>query len=228
LQARINNDAMKKNRWISLVLIVLLTGCSSTSKITSSWKAPDMQARQYNKILVLALINEKDRTMQENMEKHMAGDLQHLGYNALSSLQEYGPKAFDKMDENTAIDKLKNTGVDAVITIVLLDKRKERKYVPGSVYYSPYGFYYSRFWGYRSALYNRIYEPGYYVVDTKDFWESNLYDMPTQKLVYSVQTQSFDPGSSESLGHGYGQLIVKDMVKNHILTDNHTPVTNHK
>jgi hypothetical protein len=73
-------------------------------------------------------------------------------------------------------------------------------------------------------LYNRIYEPGYYVVDTKDFWESNLYDMPTQKLVYSVQTQSFDPGSSESLGHGYGQLIVKDMVKNHILTDNHTPV----
>jgi uncharacterized protein YceK len=39
---------MKKNKWISLVLIVLLTGCSSTSKITSSWKAPDMQARQYN------------------------------------------------------------------------------------------------------------------------------------------------------------------------------------
>jgi hypothetical protein len=41
--------------------------------------------------------------------------------------------------------------------------------------------------------------------------------------VYSVQTQSFDPGSSESLGHEYGQLIVKDMVKKNILTDNHSP-----
>jgi hypothetical protein len=61
------------------------------------------------------------------------------------------------------------------------------------------------------------------VVDTKDFWESNVYDMPTQQLVYSVQTQSFDPGSSESLGHEYGQLIVKDMVKKNILTDNHSP-----
>lgn len=210
---------MKKYTWVSLAIMLLLAACSSSSKITSSWKAPEATSKKYNKILVLALIRENDRTIQENMEKHFVGDLHDLGYNAISSLQEYGPKAFDKMEENEALEKLKNTGVDAVITIVLLDKKKERKYVPGSMMYSPYGFYYGRFWGYRSTLYNRIYQPGYYVTDTRYFWESNLYEMPGQNLVYSAQTQSFDPANSESMGHQYGQMIVKDMAKKKILVN---------
>ena len=194
----------------------MAAGCT-TSKITTSWKAENTVPQKYNKILVLGLIREADRTLQENMENHFVGDLKELGYNVVSSLKEYGPKAFDKMDEEAALSKLKNSAVDAVITIVLLDKEKERKYVPGNMYYSPYGYYYNRFWGYRSTLYRRIYEPEYYVTNTKYFWESNLYVMSTQKLVYSVQTQSFDPANSESMGHEYGQMIVKNMVKQNVL-----------
>jgi hypothetical protein len=205
---------MKKIKWIALLLIA--AGCS-TSKITTSWKAENITPQKYNKILVLSLIREADRTIQENMENHFVGDLKELGYNAVSSLHEYGPKAFDKMDEEAALSRLKNTGVDAVITIVLLDKEKERKYIPGNFYYSPFGYYHNRFWGYRTALYRRIYEPGYYVTDTKYFWESNLYDMSTQELVYSVQTQSFDPANSESMAHEYGKMIVKNMVKQNVL-----------
>ena len=207
---------MNKIKWSALGLIFLLAGCS-TSRITSSWKAENAVAKKYNKIMVLGLIREADRSIQENMENHLVGDLQALGYNAVSSLKEYGPKAFDKLDEDDAVNALKNSGIDAVLTIVLLDKAKERKYVPGNLYYSPYGYYYNRFWGYRVALYHRIYETGYYTTDTRYFWESNLYDMATQKLIYSVQTQSFDPASSESMGHEYGQMIVKDMVKNNVL-----------
>ena len=197
-------------------MLLIAAGCT-TSKITSSWKADDVVAQKYNKVMVLGLIRESDRSIQENMENHLVGDLRELGYSAVSSLQEYGPKVFDKMDEEEALGKLKNSGVDAVVTIVLLDKEKERKYVPGNIYYSPYGYYYNRFWGYRTVLSRRIYEPGYYITDTKYFWESNLFDMNTQKLVYSVQTQSFDPVNSESMGHEYGQMIVNDMVKNNVL-----------
>ncbi|WP_432328501.1 hypothetical protein ACRQ5D_04775 [Mucilaginibacter sp. P25] len=82
------------------------------------------------------------------MENHMAGDLKARGYNAVASMQEYGPKAFDKMDEQTAMSKIKNDGIDAVITIVMLDKEKEKSYVPGHIYYySPYSYYYNHFWG---------------------------------------------------------------------------------
>ncbi len=207
---------MKKLIGISSILFLLVTGCT-TSKITSTWKAENTVFQNYNKIFVLGLIRESDRTLQENMENHFVSDLSNLGYNVVSSLKEYGPKAFDKLDEEAAIDKLKSSGVDAVITIVLLDKQKERKYIPGNMYYSPYGYYYNRFWGYYGTLNRRIYEPGYYVTDTKYFWESNFYDMSTRKLVYSVQTQSFDPANSESLAHEYGELIVKNMVKENVL-----------
>lgn len=203
-------------RIIAFAMFLIITGCGS-SKITNTWKATNGNPPVYNRILVLALILDADRSLQQKMEDHLTGDLQELGYQALSSLKEYGPKSFDKMNEEAAIGKIKNSGVDAVITIVLLDKEKERKYIPGNMYYSPYGYYYNHFWGYRSTLYNRIYEPGYYVTDTRYFWESNLYDMTTQKLVYSVQTQSFDPSGSESLGHQHGQLIVKKMVSENIL-----------
>jgi hypothetical protein len=196
---------------------LLLISCA-TSRITSSWKAPDAAPQHYNKIMVLGLIRTADRTLREKMENHMVGDLQSLGYNAISALQEYGPKAFDNMDEQTAMNKLKNSGVDAVITIVMLDKEKEKSYVPGHIYYySPYSYYYRHFWGYHTAIYRRIYEPGYYVTNTKYFWESNVYDLYTQKLLYSVQTQSFNPSDSESLGHEYGQLIIKDITKQGIL-----------
>lgn len=207
---------MKKTLFVMLVAALLTGGCSTT-KITSSWKAENATLQPYKKILVLGLIREADRTIQEKMENHLVDDLKTLGYNAVSSLKEYGPKAFEKMEETAAIDKLKNSGVDAVITIVLLDKEKERRYFAGSAYYSPYVYYHNRFWGYRTVLYQRIYEPGYYVTNTRYFWESNLYDMTTQKLVYSVQTQSFDPADSESMGHQYGQMIVDNMVKQNIL-----------
>jgi hypothetical protein len=42
--------------------------------------------------------------------------------------------------------------------------------------------------------------------------------MDSKQLVYSVQTQSFDPSSSEILAHEYGKLIVSNMVKNKVLT----------
>jgi hypothetical protein len=208
---------MEKVQWIAAVLLMALTGCSTTSKITTTWKAENITAQKYNKIMVVGLIKDTDRSIQEKMENHLAGDLKDLGYNSVSSLQEYGPRAFDKMDEPQVLDKLKNRGVDAVITIVLLDKHRERKYVPSSIHYSPYGYYHNRFGRYYGTMQLRIYEPGYYVTDTKYFWESNFYDMHTQDLIYSAQTSSFDPATAESLGHEYGKTIVKDMVKQNVL-----------
>lgn len=213
---------MKTIKWVGIALM-LMAACN-TSRITTSWKADNVTPRPYEKIMVLGLIRDVDRVMRESMENHLVGDLKNLGYNAVSSFQQFGPKAFMDMTEEQAVDKLKDNGVDAVLTIVLLDKQKERRYYPGNLYYSPYFYYYDRWWGYRTVLYNRIYEPGYYETDTRYFWESNLYDLQSQKLVYSVQTESFDPSNAESLGHEYGTLIVNDLVKNNVLKQGGVPV----
>ncbi|MBL0153549.1 MAG: hypothetical protein IPP93_08700 [Chitinophagaceae bacterium] len=120
---------MKKLIGVFAVILFLAAGCTTT-RITSSWKAQNTVPQKYNKILVLGLIRETDRSLQENMENHFAEDLREQGYQAVTSLQEYGPKYFENMDEETAVSKLKNSGIDAVVTIVLLDKEKKRDMWP--------------------------------------------------------------------------------------------------
>ncbi len=59
--------------------------------------------------------------------------------------------------------------------------------------------------------------PDYYDVSTKYFWESNFYDLTLNKLLFSVQTQSFDPSSVSDLAHEYGQKIIQSMTKTGVL-----------
>jgi hypothetical protein len=211
---------MKAILTVAIAGLVMTLGCGTTSMITHTWKAQDIGTRKYNKIVVVGLIRDADRSMRERMEMHMVGDLKELGYDAVCSCDQYNPKAFENLTEQQAIDRLKNSGVDAVITIVLLNKTKEKYYVPGNITYSPYSIYYNQFWGYYRTMSSRVYTEGYYLAeDTKYFWETNFYDLNKDQLVYSAQSQSFDPASAETLGHEYGQLLIKDMVKNNLLVD---------
>jgi len=202
---------MKKNLLLGLGIIILASSCSS-SRITSSWQSPDAQPTAYKKILVLAL-SQPDNELKQKMEQHLVDDLKSHGIEAVSAYEVYGPKTFDQNDEKSTIEKIKHTGIDAVITIVLLDKSKENKYVNGNIIYTPYAMYFDRFWGYYNTIYSRVYTRGYYVTNTEYFWESNLYDVSSTQLIYSVQTKSFNPDNAASLAHEYGLLIIHDMIK---------------
>lgn len=208
---------MKNIRWVLLVFMVAFFASCNSSKITHTWKLANMPYKKYNKILVIGINGGDDLGNKEKMESEFVDDLRSMGYNAVSAIQEYGPKTFRKLDEDSVISKFQGTGIDAVITIVLLNKEKEKYYVPSQVYFSPYVMYHRHFWGYYNTMYTRIYSPGYYVENKKYFWESNLYDLSAKELIYSVQTESYNPGSSMQLAHEYGQKIVNDMVKNNVL-----------
>lgn len=204
-------EFMKQLRCLSfIVLMITVFSACRTSRITTSWNAPSPLADSSRRVLVLALLKDPDRQLRERMEDHLAGDLTELGYTALAATRELGPKTFENMDEKTALASLKNMRIDAVVTIVLLDEQKERTYVAPQVY-SGY------FWHYYDFRYGRMMDPGYYVTDTRYFWETNLYEMPSQALKYSAQTRSFSPSSAEALGHEYGRLMITDMVKKHVL-----------
>lgn len=209
---------MKKIFFYGFISFILfIQSCSSVTRITSVWKSDKENQRHYSKILVIGIIREADRRIREKMESHMVGDLKDLGYDAISAYDKYGPKYFDDLKEKEVIEQLHNDNIDAVITVVLLDKKKERYYVPSRMVSTPYVMTQDHFWGYYQSLITRVYMPGYFEVSERYFWESNFYDIPSNKLLFSVQTQSFAPGSTEQLAHQYGQKIVRSMVKNKVL-----------
>lgn len=204
-------------------LLVLIIACGTSSVITSSWRAPEKVTASFRKVIVLGLIKESDRSLREEMEQYLAASLREKGQDAICACDIYSPKEFDRMTEEQAVERLRNSGVDGVLTVVLLDKTKERYYVPGHVQYTPYMVYYNRFWGYSRALYGRIYSPGYYTTDTKYFWETNLYDLMSDKLLYSAQSQSFDPASSSAMGKQHARLILDDISAKNIIAFSSKP-----
>jgi hypothetical protein len=195
---------------------VFLLSCQ-TSKITHTWTDKDVFPKKYNKILVIGVLPDNDRELQSKMEKHLAGDLNELGYSAFAASDLYPPGTFSRGDTAKAIAAINEKGFDAVLSIVLLNKEKEKYYVPGRTTYTPYATYYSRFDRYYFTIYDRVTTEGYYATDTKIFWESNFYDIADKKMIYSSQTRSFDPGSKESLAHYYGVLLANNLVKNRVL-----------
>jgi len=208
---------LKNTIQLIAVFITLILGACSTTKITNTWKASNAIGKKFNKVLVVGIQDDADVGKKEKMESELVEDLKNAGFNAVASIQQFGPKAFRSTKEDVVVAELQGSGFDAVITIVLLSKEKEKHYVPARVYYSPYVMYHRHFWGYYNTMYTRIYSPGYYVENKRYFWESNLYDLSNKELLYSIQTESYNPGSSIQLAHEYGELIVQDMIKNGVL-----------
>lgn len=192
----------------------IIASCNST-KITSSWKADSGTVSTTQKIMVLGIINQKDRTLRTELEKQLVANLLAKGYKAASAMDEYGPKAFDKVSEDEIVQKLKSSGYDAVLTVVLLDKSKDQYYRPGTVSYQPVGI--RRFGRYYTTIYDRVYDPGYYTNTTEYFLESNLYNIGNSDLIYSAQSKAVDPSSLSALGKDYSKTIVQDMVKQKVL-----------
>ena len=209
---------MKNLKTLIAGMFILLAGCKS-SKITSSRIAKNSENKIYTKILVLGLIHENDRSLQENMEEHVAGDLRKLGYTIVTSLNEFGPKAFDNLTERQAVDKLHDNNIDAVITIVLLNKKVEKQFVPLNNNLRNTGYYTNHFWNYYGSIKNRVFEPGYYVDNTEYFWESNFYRVHDQKLLYTAQAESYEAFTNQALAHVYCRAVIRNMIRKKVLTD---------
>lgn len=202
--------------FFTLLALLLIIACADV-RITHSWQSSSASQNRFKKILVVGLFTNKDRALREQMETHLQGDLQALGIHAVSAIKLYGPTSFEQTSEDAFLSKIEGDGMDAALTIVLLDRKKEKHYVPGRVYFSPFYSYHTRIGPYWGIMYDRIYSPGYYQSTTRYFWESNIYDLKTKQLIYSVQTETFDPDEASSLAHQYGKVIVNDIKDKNIL-----------
>lgn len=205
---------MKKLFFIPL--FAFLVSCQP-SKITQSWTAGDAVPKKYQKILVLGVLTDNDNELQVKMEDHLTGDLKDLGYNAIAANKAFPPGTFVKGDTASAVAAIEGKGFDAILTVILLDKKKEQYYIPGKVTETYNYRNYYHFGRYYSIMTERIYTPGYYAEETKYIWENNFYDLGQKQLIYSARSRSFDITSKNELAHTYGLLMANNLVEKGIL-----------
>ncbi|AQG81984.1 hypothetical protein [Spirosoma montaniterrae] len=204
---------------ISTVLISshLMVGCGSSARITGSWKSPDAVRKAYTKVLVAALTS--DAYARQTVETDLVSRLQRKGIQATRSIDIFPPTFREgKLPAREDIIKtIRETGHDAVLTASLIKSNTETRYVPGTLTYAPVGPYYSNFYGYYSRVYPMVYSSDYYTTLDTYFLETNLYEVGSEKLLWSAQSKTYDPPSIRDFSRDLAQLTVDRLAKDGIL-----------
>jgi hypothetical protein len=74
--------------------------------------------------------------------------------------------------------------------------------------YTPMEFgYYGIYYNYMSDYQEQKYSVNEYALDRTYFLESNLYDVASEKLLWSIQSKAFNPEDLDSFFKGYSKLL---------------------
>jgi hypothetical protein len=69
-----------------------------------------------------------------------------------------------------------------------------------------YGYGYRGYYNYWSPM---MYDPGYYTTDKTYFMEGDLFDVASENMIWSVQTESYNPSSIEKFSKDLTQLMLE-------------------
>jgi hypothetical protein len=198
------------------IAAVYLAGCGPSQKVTTSWKSPEMPNKQYKTMFILAMI--ENQSARNIIETDLAKAAEAKGMKVFKSSEVFAPsfQSGKLPGKQEIIDKVRSLGCDAMLATALVDKQSETRYVPGTTTYAPYGGYgygWGGYYGYGMSTYN----PGYYTTDKTYFMETSIFDVETEKMIWSAQSEAYNPSSISKFSRDYTTILAdrisKDLAK---------------
>lgn len=200
--------------------IMLICSCSPSTRITGSWVEPSAKGQMVQgKRLFIASLT-RNMEVRAKLENALADQASQRGIIAIKSSEHFRPDFYQKIpSEQKLLGLIRNTGANAILTVSLINKESETRYVPGTRSYTPFPSYrwYGGFYSYFNYWRPIFYEPGYYVTDKTYFMETNLYDMKTNSLIWSAQSETMNPGSIDNFVKTYPKVLVSQLIKDGLL-----------
>ncbi|MBL7472306.1 hypothetical protein [Robertkochia sediminum] len=211
--------------YILLTLLFLASSCGSSTSMTESWTNKDALGQgPYNSVFIIAMTG--NMVAKALIEDELAFYANKRGVQAIKAHDVF-PATFsegNRPDKATIMKLIRDTGADAILTVTLLDKETESRYVPGNTNYA-YGYrpmaysYYGNFYGYYRTLYPVAYDPGYYTTDKIYYMETNVYNAETEELLWSGQSKTYNPSSLESFTQDYTEALIKRLDKDKLIDE---------
>ncbi len=202
-----------KSKILSILLFSLvLSACGPSQKITNSWINPEAGAKEAYKSIFVIVISPGTGT-SFSVEDRMAETLASRGRKVVVSSSVFPPNISisENFTREQMAEAIKRTGCDAVFLIALLDVKSVETYRPGSAYYPmSYGMYGS-YYGYYNHYYPQVYSPGYYTTDNTYYIETNFYDLEQDQLLWSIQSEAYNPSSIDSWFDRYSNDLINEL-----------------
>lgn len=186
---------------------LLLTACAGT-QLSRTQVDEARRGKPVSNVLVIAVTYKKD--IRRAYENSFVAQLRGVGVKAVSSADAI-PISEEQQLEKEAISKaVQAHGNDAVIITHVADV--ERKEVISRELPSRHGYYNHYQWAY-----NSIFGPGYSGTRTVVRLVTNLYDVKTERLIWSGRSETLNPDSTARIIDDVIGAVVKDLQKNRLL-----------
>jgi len=200
--------------------LLFCAGCGgSGTQFSATWTSPDYaQMQDVDEVLVVAVTATEVR--RRIFEDSLVSKLQAEEISAYPSNQFH--ESVDQMDEEEVEALIKERGIEAVIVTRLLNLEREEIVVPPSTTVSSYPSYgrpyYDSWYGYYSHGYGVTHDPGYTYQKVTVSLETNLYDAANGKLIWSGQSDTFNPDSTQDVIGPTTDIIVDELVYQKLLS----------
>jgi hypothetical protein len=164
--------------------------------------------------VVAGVIKSGDDSIRTEVERNFSEALNNLGYHAVAAVAEFGTAGLSGMGEVETYIKLCNNGIDAVMTIALIDGNKESRQKSRRSYGYPSDYYYTRIWNYKNIqadLTGDKSNGGHY------FWEIILFNLNTLEAECTIQTRPFKDIKLVEATNDLEEQVIQKMLKEKIL-----------
>ncbi len=223
------SSSQKSITLFSLILVLILAACAPNQEISRTWadKAA-MPKVPYKSVFVIALVHPKNKVIVEGkVAKVMAAK----GFKVVKSsdvMPTLPVNSEGKINKELLAKTIKDNGCEALYVLAMKDIKTEKVYgkvsapseVPTHQIYEPLVQYYPMAFGYYGIYYNYMsdyqeqkYSVNEYALDRTYFLESNLYDVTSEKLLWSIQSKAFNPEDLDSFFKGYSKLLQNQLKK---------------
>lgn len=182
------------------VLLATLASCASTT-LESTWRDPAYQGGPFQKLAVIVLGKQEATTRgaEDTFVAGLAPGTQGVqSYTFLEAADAGNPEAVKA--------KLRSQGCDGALVARVIGVDTSVEYVPGNWSSVPVG--HRSFGGYYGSGYAAVYSPGYVEENVTVRVVTNVYDVASEKLVWSGVTETFEPSSTGSLVADNAEVIL--------------------
>ncbi len=188
--------------------VFLIISCSGT-ELTHKQVNEAYKGKPVSDIFVIAITgNENTR---RSFERKFVAQLESAGVEAISSEDAIPMPADLKMKKETILNAVNQLENDAVIITHLIDKEAKEVYTrSGQAHRGYYESYLSR--------YSHAHDRGYSSTRTTLRLETNLYDVKTEKLIWSGQSKTWSKDSKNQIINDVIKAVINDLQKNKLIS----------
>ena len=189
-----------------MVAVLLTVACSGTD-LTTKRIEPTDTLKPVSDILVI-LVADKDETRRFFEDRFVAA-FKSVGVDAIGSADAIPMPSDLELGKEAILQAVEKYESDAVLITHLADI----EYAESRSRANPqeYGFH-----SYYGFLYRYYHDPGYSRTYSTIVLETNLFDVQTEKLIWSGQTKSMDRAKKEVINDVIS-LVVRDLMNKKLL-----------